>query len=148
MAALRSGWKRSLTKFRGWLVGRVVDAIAPVSKAIARRDIEGVFLPAHKVRVVYNGIRIELFANTPRPPRKMLRVVYAGQLIPENGVMTLLQAHDRLRKAGVSSYELLIAGKGAQEAELKEFCAATGRDDVQLLGHVDSIPQRGQVAVC
>ncbi len=141
IAAFRSGWKRSLTKFRGWLVGRVVDAIVPVSKAIARRDIEGMFLPAHKVHVVYNGIRIELFPNIPRPPHKMLRVVYAGQLIPEKGVMTLLQAHDRLRKAGVSSYELLIAGKGAQEADLKAFCIAIGLDNVQFLGHVDSIPQ-------
>jgi glycosyltransferase involved in cell wall biosynthesis len=137
---LRRGWKRLAAKLRGWWVGRMVDAIVPVSQAIARRDIERVFLPAHKVRVVHNGIQVHLFPNPPRPTRIVTRVVYAGQLIPEKGVMTLLQAHDRLRKAGVKNYELVIAGQGHQEAELKAFCAAAGREDVQFLGHSDSIP--------
>ncbi len=141
IVSARSGWKRLLTKIRGKLVGKVVDAILPVSAAVARRDIEDVFLPAHKVRVIYNGIRIELFRNPPRPPRDILRVIYVGQLIPEKGVMTLLQAHDRLRKAGVLNYELSLAGMGSQEAELKTFCTEAGLNDVKFLGHVDSVAE-------
>lgn len=137
----RHGWKRWLTQLRGWAVGKVVDAVVPVSETIARRDIERVFLPSHKVRVVYNGVRLDHFLNPIRPPREVIRVVYAGQLIPEKGLITLLQAHDRLRRAGVRNYELLVAGKGPQEAELKAFCTATGRDDVQFLGHIDSVSE-------
>ena len=137
---VRRGWKGLAARLRGWRVGRVVDAVLPVSEAIARRDIERVFLPASKVRVVYNGIRLDLFENPARPPREVVRVVYAGQLIPQKSVMTLLRAHDRLRKSGVENYELLIAGKGSQEAELKAFCEATGRSDVRFLGHIDSVP--------
>lgn len=140
VASITTSWKRWLSKLRGSLVGGVIDGILPVSEAIARRDVEDVFLPAHKVRAVYNGIRVELFSNPPRS-NDTVRVVFAGQLIPEKGVITLLQAHDRLHKAGVFNYELLIAGKGSQEAELKSFCAEAGLRDVQFLGHIDSIPE-------
>ncbi len=135
----RRGLKRWLTKLRGKLVGRVVDAVLPVSTAIARRDVEDMCLPAYKVRVVYNGVQTELFRNITRQTSDRLRVVYAGRLIPEKGVMILLQVHDRLRKAGVTGYELLIAGEGSQEGMLKTFCTSTGRDDVQFLGHINSI---------
>jgi glycosyltransferase involved in cell wall biosynthesis len=137
----RTGLKGAFARLRGWWVGRIVDAIVPVSAAIAKRDIERVFLPAEKIRVVYNGIQLSLFPSPTRPTRGLLRVVYAGQLIPEKGVLTLLRAHLRLRKAGVGNYELLVAGKGGQEAELKAFCATSGLDDVQFLGHIDSIPE-------
>ncbi|MBA4067327.1 MAG: hypothetical protein C0501_27185 [Isosphaera sp.] len=139
-APARRGWRGWAARARGYLVGRVVDAVVPVSAAVARRDTERVFLPARKVRVVYNGIRLSDFPNPPRAPGGVARVVFAGQLRPEKGVMTLLRAHDRLRKAGVTGYELLVAGTGPQEEELKSFCKAAGRDDVRFLGHVDSVP--------
>lgn len=138
---VRRGWKRLAGRLRGWWVGRTVDAVVPVSQAIARRDIERVFLPARKVRVVYNGIRLDLFQNRPREAKPVVRVVYAGLLASYKGVMTLLRAHDRLRKSGVTNYELLIAGTGGQEAELKAFCTANGHEDVRFLGHVDSVPE-------
>ncbi|QJW98064.1 GT4 family glycosyltransferase [Frigoriglobus tundricola] len=137
---MRRGWKRLAVRARGWRAGRVVDAVVPVSAAIARRDTERVFLPARKVRVVYNGIRVDLFPNPERTPREVVRVVYAGQLIPQKGVMTLLRAHERLRAGGVTNYELLVAGAGHQEAALKTFCATAGLGDVRFLGHTDSVP--------
>jgi glycosyltransferase involved in cell wall biosynthesis len=136
----RRGWRRWAARLRGWWVGRRVDAVLPVSAAIARRDIERVFLPVHKVKVVYNGIRLDLFPNPPRPPREKARVVYAGQLIPEKGVMSLLRAHARLRDEGVAGYDLLIAGAGPQEQELKAFCDQRRLSDVKFLGHVDDMP--------
>ena len=138
---IRGGWKRRLAKLRGWAVGKIVDAIVPVSEAIARRDIKDVHLPAAKIRVVYNGIVLDRFPMPVRVRRGDLRVVYAGQLIPEKGVRTLLQAHAILRSQSVSGYELLIAGRGPQEAELKDYCRAEGLDDVRFLGHVDSIAE-------
>ena len=137
----RRGWKRILTQLRGRLAGRVIDAILPVSHANARRAIERVYLPANKVKVIPNGIRLELFPAPTRPIREKVRVVYAGQLIPEKGVLTLLKAHEQLRNTGMSDYELLIAGAGAQADELRAFCQTAGLDDVQFLGHVDSVPE-------
>lgn len=135
------GVKRWLARLRGAIAGRIVDAVLPVSHAIARRDVERVFLPAHKVRAVYNGIRLDRFPNPSRPPRDTACVVFAGQLIPQKGVLTLLRAHNRLRKMGVTNYELLIAGKGSQEEELKAFCKESGQEDVRFLGHIDSVPE-------
>jgi glycosyltransferase involved in cell wall biosynthesis len=132
----RTGVRRLATWLRGRAVGRVIDALLPVSHANARRAVERVFLPARKVRVVHNGIRLDLFPAPPRPPRKILRVAYVGQLIPEKGVATLLAADAQLRAAGVTGYELLVAGKGPQEAELK----ALAHPSVQFLGHVDDVP--------
>lgn len=140
-APVRRGLSRMVARFRGWAVGKIVDAIIPVSRAIAKRDVERVFLPAHKVRVVYNGLLLDRFPNAQRPPREILRVVYAGQLIPEKGVMTLLEAHAALRTAGSTGYELLVAGQGAQEHELREYCRTAALNDVQFLGHVDAIPE-------
>lgn len=138
---MRRGVIRLAARLRGWWVGRIVDAVLPVSEAIARRDVERVFLPAKKVHVVHNGIRLVLFPNPPRPLREVVRVVYAGQLIPEKGVLTLLRAHAILRKSGMTNYELLLAGKGPHEATLKDFCATNELNDVRFLGHIDSVPE-------
>lgn len=45
---VRRGWRQWAAMLRGWWVGRTVDAVLPVSQAIARRDVERVFLPAHR----------------------------------------------------------------------------------------------------
>ncbi len=138
---LRSGWRKWLTRLRGRLVGRIVDWVVPVSEVIARRDIERVYLPAKKVRVIYNGIPLDLFPNPPRPPREKVRLCYAGQLIPEKGVFTLLRAYERIRASGVSGCELLLAGKGAQEAELRTHVEEKRLPDVTFLGHVDNMSE-------
>jgi glycosyltransferase involved in cell wall biosynthesis len=136
---LRRGWRRLASRLRGWRVGRTLDAILPVSQTIARRDIERVFLPTEKVRVIYNGIRLCDFPNPVRSTRATPLVAYAGQLIPEKGVMTLLRAHVRLRREGATGYELVIAGSGCQEEELKKFCLESECDDVRFLGHIDGV---------
>lgn len=138
---IRKGAMRALARLRGWMVGRIVDAIVPVSKAIAERDVERVFLPARKVRVVYNGIVPENFPNPPRPVREMIRVVYAGQLLPQKGVITLLRALVKLRRQGIHNCEVLIAGTGPQERELVAYCRDAGLRDVSFLGYIDSIPE-------
>ncbi len=140
-APIRRGWRKWSARLRGWAVGKIVDAVVPVSQAIATRDIERVFLPARKIRVVYNGIALERFPSPPRAERGAVRVVYVGQLIPEKGVTTLLRAHRTLRGGGVAGYELLIAGQGSQEHELKSYCESAGLLDVRFLGHLDSVPE-------
>lgn len=136
----RRGIMRLVAKIRGKFAGRVVDAIAPVSHTIAKRNIEKVFLPKEKIKVIYNGVVLDRFPNPERPARELVRIVYAGQMISEKGVLTLLKAHEILQKRGQLRHEILLAGKGVQESELKEYATAANLKNVQFLGHIDSIP--------
>ena len=129
-----------LRRVRGWAVGRVVDAVAPVSGYVARRAVERVFLPAGKVVPIPNGLDPDLYPCPDRPTGGPTRVVYAGQLIPEKGVSTLLDALARLRNAGVGPLEVFVAGAGAQRAELEAAAADHGLTEVKFLGHVDHVP--------
>jgi len=46
-----------------------------------------------------------------------------------------------LQSSGIIKYELLIAGKGTQEIELKSHAEGRGLERVQFLGHIDSVPE-------
>jgi glycosyltransferase involved in cell wall biosynthesis len=133
----KRGWRRRLARLRGWMAGRLVDRVLPVSDANARRDVQDVFLPARKVQRIYNGIVLERFnpvvQRAPGPPR----IVYVGQLIPEKGILTLLKAFRQLP----ADVELTIAGRGRQEAELREFCRASALDRVRFVGHIAAVAE-------
>ena len=132
-------WLRPLRWVRGRAVGRVVDAFAPVSAYVGRRQAESVYLPAAKIRVIPNGIDLARFPFRPRTSGDVLRVGYVGQLIAEKGVLTLLEAVRRLAAAGSRPFQLDIAGAGEQRPELEAFCAANGLGNVNFLGHIDSV---------
>ena len=135
VASPKIGFRRLLARWRGRIAGWLVDRILPVSEANARRDIEGVFLPARKVRRIYNGIALERFHPTKNRAAGPLRIAYAGQLIPEKGVLTLLQAFRNLPE----ETELTIAGQGPQEPELRAYCHNAGLDRVRFVGHISTV---------
>lgn len=138
-AAERRGLRRGLAWLRGRLIGRLVDAFVPVSAANARRGIDRVFLPQHKMRVIPNGVRLDRFRPSDRQTADAITILFAGQLIPEKGVLTLLHAAERVRDRGARNVEWLIAGVGPQAAELQTFCTARGLKRVRFLGHVDDM---------
>jgi L-malate glycosyltransferase len=139
-APVRHGVGGLMALGRGWLVGRLVDAIVPVSEANARRATGRVFLPARKVRVVPNGVEIERFPPAERPVGHTVTIAFAAQLIPEKGAITLLRAAERLRDRGARNVDWLVAGDGPQAADLRAFCADRRLDRVSFLGHVDDMP--------
>ena len=124
-----------LRKLRGKLVGRIIDAVVCVSQFNARRDVERVFLPASKVRIVPNGIDLGRFPFSMRDGKASLKVLYIGQLIREKGVLTLLEA---MRQLG-EPVELLIAGSGPQRSELESFVQRHAMANVRFLGHVADV---------
>jgi glycosyltransferase involved in cell wall biosynthesis len=134
------GPQRLLRWVRGRLVGQIVDAVAPVSNYIRRRDIERVYLPAEKVITIHNGLKFDRFSSPTRTNSDHVRIVYAGQLIPEKGVHTLLEALRVLRERKLTPYDLRIAGRGHQRAELEQMTHSAGLPNVEFLGHVDDIP--------
>jgi glycosyltransferase involved in cell wall biosynthesis len=140
VAPRRSGLKRALAAARGKVAGTILDAVAAVSEVNGRRDVERVFLPAAKVLVVPNGIRVADFPAPRRTGGTPIHIAYAGQLIAEKGVATLLRAFARLQTADLPPLELSIAGKGNQDQALRELAASLGLHNVRFLGHIDSIP--------
>ena len=127
-----------LRRARGAIVGRIVDAILPVSNFAARREVERVFLPRAKIVTVHNGIDLAHYPFAERRANGLPRVVYAGQLIPEKGILTLVHAVAALADV---PFTLEIAGAGPQRGELEAFVRARGlAERVRFLGHVDSIP--------
>jgi glycosyltransferase involved in cell wall biosynthesis len=131
-----------LAKLRGWIVGHLIDRVVPVSEAIARRDVQQSFLPAAKVRRIYNGVSMQRFEHVPpHAPNSIPRVVYAGQLIPEKGVHTLLRALPQILSCNKLDLEVLIAGEGHQKPALQEYCNKTDLHQVKFLGHVSGVTE-------
>jgi glycosyltransferase involved in cell wall biosynthesis len=132
--------RRVLRKLRGRVVGRIIDAQLPVSAFVARRSVNDMGLPAGKVHTVYNGIDLDRFPYRERVPGTTLRVAFAGQLLPEKGVDTLLAALARLQADGVA-FEARLAGRGRGEGELKALAVALKLVGIQFVGHTGSIPE-------
>jgi glycosyltransferase involved in cell wall biosynthesis len=140
-AELSYGLRRIAKRIRGWWVGRIIDAILPVSNWIANRDIERVFLPSKKISTVYDGIPLDRCKGLAPPNHPVGRIAFAGQLMPYKGVLTLLRALIILRSRGHDIGELHLAGKGDQEGELKAFCQTNNLNHVRFLGHIHSVPE-------
>lgn len=143
------GWKSWLRRLRGRWVGGIVDAIVCVSEFNRRRDVERVFLPKEKVRVVPNGIDLERFPYGERTISDSPVIVYAGQLIAEKGVLTLLQAIKNPHTGDAPAFDVLIAGAGPQQAELADY-ARRHAINATFLGHVADVPalfRKSDVAV-
>ncbi len=133
-------WLTPIRRLRGRMVGRVVDAFAPVSEYNARRSVERVFLPPDKIHTIQNGILLARFPNPVRTTGRPVRIAYAGQLIPEKGVSTLIKAVTLLRDESVE-FEVQIAGAGRQRQELEDECVRSELKNVHFRGHVDNMPE-------
>ncbi len=64
------------------------------------------------------------------------RILFLGRLEPRKGAMVLLEAFATLKKDGIDA-ELVIAGKGPDEAALREYALRQGMPGVTFLGGVD-----------
>jgi glycosyltransferase involved in cell wall biosynthesis len=85
------------------------------------------------VEVIYNGV-------AERPMRPLLSqpptIAYAGRLVPEKGVDTLLRAIAQVYPQ-IPDLRLLIAGRGEAESQLRQLATALGIGDrVIWLGHL------------
>lgn len=107
-----------------------IDRVVALSHAMkAELELAG----WESVEVIHNGVPL----RPPRPPLPQPpTVAYAGRLVPEKGICTLLKAF-ALAKARVPEARLLIAGEGPQEPELRELARELGvTASVAWLGHL------------
>jgi glycosyltransferase involved in cell wall biosynthesis len=128
---------RLLARLRGWWVGTYIHQVIAVSEFVRRRNAVDVHFPASKIRVVYNGVDTDRFVPLDVPHPGGFTIAYAGQLITEKGVLTLLRAVAAVVAAG-GDIRALIAGEGSQRRELEAYCDAAGlRGRVEFLGQID-----------
>ncbi len=64
------------------------------------------------------------------------KILFLGRLEPRKGALVLLQAFDALRKDGVAA-ELILAGKGPDEAVLREYALRHAMTEVTFLGGLE-----------
>jgi len=134
----KRGLANILAKLRGAIVSRFVDRVIACSDFVRIRDIQSVYFRESKVKTVHNGIDVNRFAPREQRENNPVKIVYAGQLIPEKGVATLLRAVADLRTE--VKPRLLIAGTGYQQVELELLAYDLGLEP-EWLGRIDWIPQ-------
>ena len=125
-----------LAKIRGASVGLLIDKVITCSNYIRTRDIQGLYFAPEKVLTVHNGINTNRYFPIARTECDMITIAYAGQLIPEKGIATLLDAVAGLE----GNIRLLIAGAGRQRSELELRARKLGLLP-EWLGQIDWIPR-------
>lgn len=111
---------------------RSIDAFV-VPGGASRAYLEGLGVPATKIATAPNAVDPQLFRPGARARNDgTIRLLAVGRLAPEKGVDTLLRAADGL------PVEIVVAGTGPQEEELRRLAGA----NVTFLGHVgrDALP--------
>jgi glycosyltransferase involved in cell wall biosynthesis len=138
--------------------GRAVPRVVCVARAVADNVKKTDRLPESRLRVIYNGIRMDVFRPSTPEERAAKRAaegwpadafvwICAARLHPQKGHSYLLDAAARLPKSSRSV--ILLAGEGPLEADLQAQHARLGlgervvflgprRDVPELLGAVDA----------
>src|SRR4029453_13121537 len=97
-------------------------------------------VPGHKIHVVYNWTDEAMFRPMPRDEalaRELglagrFNILYAGNLGPLQGLDTVVRAAARVRS--VPAIQLVIAGVGQQEDELRALARSVGATNVLFVG--------------
>ena len=106
--------------------GRMIEeagAFIAVSDYIRRRLLEQGY-PERKVLLHRNGIDLDCFQPRSNGPREPI-VLFIGRFVEKKGARYLIDAAERLHRAGVT-FELVMIGNGPLEQELKAAAARSG----------------------
>lgn len=111
-----------------WVCRRVLasaDLVLPIRKSLVKWAVDRGANPA-RVRIIPHGIDMEPFCHLPEEdvraqlavPDWVPIISFAGRLSKENYIYDVLEAASRLVGMGYD-FRLVIAGSGAEEAEVK-----------------------------
>jgi glycosyltransferase involved in cell wall biosynthesis len=146
MGAQRGGDRRE--RFFSMSLGRTA-AVAAVCQAAATRLVDEGILPAHKVRVVPNGIALDQFDQANRlearnalaTPNGMLVVGTVGRLSWAKDHAFLLRAFREFTRFGPEAM-LAIVGEGEERPALEQLAVELGiRHQVRFLGDRPDVPR-------
>jgi glycosyltransferase involved in cell wall biosynthesis len=118
-----------------------------VSEA-TRHELVAAGIPVANARVIHTGLDAKEYLNNRHHPQpgsdnQSLNLLYAGRLVPEKGIDTVIVALEKLIRGDqdVRTLRLTIAGSdsGGYENYLRHLVNQAGLDDyVSFLGHVPS----------
>jgi glycosyltransferase involved in cell wall biosynthesis len=129
----------------------LTDRAIAVSESTREFLVRERHVPAHRVRLIWNGAPLEEFAPRPREASRPTRAALGltpeavvigsiGRLNEQKGHRYLLEA-TAIALAAVPAARVLIVGDGDQEAPLREQARALGiADRVVFAGHRADIP--------
>ena len=135
----KAGWQL-------WLDRRLIprtDLLVGNSQAVAE-FYRGLGVPAEKLRVVPNGVRIDAVPGDARSsvrrelgwPENVPVVAYIGRLARQKRLEDLLWAFELLRVLRQRDCRFVIVGDGPERESLERFAEQIGaRDDVAFIGH-------------
>lgn len=136
-----------------WVARRAWKVIA-ISDAVRRFMVEPTLgLPEEQVETIVYGSDASAYASAPAEAVAALRqqwkpekeegiiIGFAGRLVPQKDIKTLLRAFAFFREWHQLKARLVLVGMGPLEAELKQFGADIGlEDDVVWAGFREDVP--------
>ncbi|MGC7846111.1 glycosyltransferase family 4 protein [Desulforudis sp. 1088] len=142
-------WKNRLfARIERWLAG-YTDSIITVSDALKRELAEVQGVPAGKVTVIHNGIRLSFF-KPDREARQRVRselgiadeetvIGTVARFAVQKGLKYLIQAAAMLNAEGFTRTRLVIVGDGPLRPELEEEASRCGVEAI-MPGYRNDIP--------
>lgn len=93
-----------------------------------------------KIQVLYPGVGLSIFKKTRDPiaslqDDKRVRIIFSGRLVPEKGILEILEIFQRLQKK-IGNVELVVAGEGPLNDELRVRSEELSVGSVHILGKV------------
>jgi glycosyltransferase involved in cell wall biosynthesis len=134
------------------LFARPKDIGLCVSNAVQENTAEGYHIARDKLRVVYNGVRLDHVRNVPANTRERIRrslniapdrvvVAMVARLYPVKGHKGMLKMMPRIAKA-VPNLTLMIVGDGPERADLETMVDELHlRPNVLFVGHRNDVPE-------
>jgi glycosyltransferase involved in cell wall biosynthesis len=108
--------------------------------AVASRTLEAKYRGRRPLTVAYRAFGNPAYLAMERPRRDPRTILFLGRLSPEKGATTLLDAFERVVEK-LPDARLVIAGEGAQRAELEQRARAiAGGGAVEFAGWVPHGP--------
>jgi glycosyltransferase involved in cell wall biosynthesis len=116
---------------------RAADAVVAVSEELAREAAGYVPSAESKIRVIHNGVDVEALNRAAPHVHVRPYIAFVGRLVYEKDVDTLIEAF-QLACRKIEGVDLLIAGTGRGEAQLKAKAAVGGgAGRIRFLGRLE-----------
>ncbi len=132
----RPVWKRLPARLRAQRYVECVDLFVACSEFIADRMRHTDFVPAEKLRVVYNAVDLERFPYAEGPGRHFVAITY---MRPEKGAGVLLEALRLLKNDGLHP-PCRMLGEGPELEAHREYARRHGLVNVELPGERMDVP--------
>jgi glycosyltransferase involved in cell wall biosynthesis len=132
----RSLPKAIFCRLRAALFARRIDCYIGVSRFVSQRLEKNDFIPADRIRTVYNGIDLARFHPADHAGSNIVAIC---KMTPAKGVPVLLEALLLLKQRGLE-LPCRIVGTGPCLLEFQAFAREQNLTNVEFLGSRDDVP--------